>query len=359
MQNIEVLWTQLYSAVLEVIFDVDFFDRLKADPVYNTRAVVQRTGVPADTFRAWERRYGLPSPSRTPGNQRLYSEQDVALITWLRDRTCEGITISQAVLLFRQEQGRNGDRLAQVHWPSRSGQPVNGRPADAEDAVLTPFRESITEALVAFDAAMGDCLVEEALALVGVESVCQQILQPVLHQIGERWAKGEVGISAEHYASHFVSRKLGTLFNLSRPEEGRGPLVAACLEGEMHEIGLLLTSHFLSRRGYGIVYLGANLPLDDLLEAIRRVTPTMVLMSTSTDLGARRLAAASAELLRFRHGSHQDHNLAFVGFGGSVYVANPRLREDVKGMFLGTNAAEAITAVDQLFSTMPRIVSVG
>jgi DNA-binding transcriptional MerR regulator len=69
---------------------VELFSRLATRPVYNTRAVVLRTGVPADTFRAWERRYGIPSPVRTDGNQRLYSDRDVALIAWLRDQTRTG-----------------------------------------------------------------------------------------------------------------------------------------------------------------------------------------------------------------------------------------------------------------------------
>ena len=69
-------------------------------PVFNTKAVARETGVPADTFRAWERRYGMPRPQRTPGGHRLYSERDIAIIRWLRDRTDEGVNISHAVLLL-------------------------------------------------------------------------------------------------------------------------------------------------------------------------------------------------------------------------------------------------------------------
>src|SRR6476661_5141680 len=69
-------------------------------PVFNTKAVARETGVPADTFRAWERRYGMPRPQRTPGGHRLYSQRDVAIIRWLRDRTEEGVNISHAILLL-------------------------------------------------------------------------------------------------------------------------------------------------------------------------------------------------------------------------------------------------------------------
>src|SRR4029453_11707160 len=74
--------------------------QLSTSPVFNTKAVARETGVPADTFRAWERRYGVPRPQRTAGGHRLYSERDIAIIRWLRDRTDEGVNISHAVLLL-------------------------------------------------------------------------------------------------------------------------------------------------------------------------------------------------------------------------------------------------------------------
>src|SRR3954471_24902424 len=74
--------------------------QLSTAPVFNTKAVAYETGVPADTFRAWERRYGMPRPQRTAGGHRLYSERDIAIIRWLRDRTDAGVNISYAVLLL-------------------------------------------------------------------------------------------------------------------------------------------------------------------------------------------------------------------------------------------------------------------
>lgn len=336
-----------------------FFDRFKADPVYNTRAVVQCTGVPADTFRAWERRYGLPCPSRTPGNQRLYSERDVAIIDWLRNCTRDGMTISQAVHLFHQEQGLSRSHTRQAVTSLRGDHPRSGPEGQAEQATLATFRDTVAEALITFDAASAERIVEEALALCGVESVCEFLLQPVLNDIGDRWANGEVGISAEHYASHYVLRKIGALFNLSRPDEGRGPLLAACLEGELHEVGLLLTSLFMSRHGYSVVYLGANLPLEDLLGAIRRIRPQMILMSASTPMGARRLAAASAALRGQRSRADENGDRLLVGFGGQIFTAEEHLRSHVHGVFLGTSASEAVASADEMLSRAPRPTTEG
>src|ERR671916_2072121 len=85
--------------------DERFGEGYSTEARYNTKAVVRDTGVPADTFRAWERRYGTPLPHRTATGQRLYSERDIAIIRWLRDRTAAGLTVSQAVRLLVSMDG--------------------------------------------------------------------------------------------------------------------------------------------------------------------------------------------------------------------------------------------------------------
>src|SRR5690242_19197418 len=80
------------------------WDSFSDIPVFNTKAVVQQTGIPAPTLRAWERRYRLLTPERARNAYRLYSERDVALIRWLKTRVDEGIAISQAVALFRHRR---------------------------------------------------------------------------------------------------------------------------------------------------------------------------------------------------------------------------------------------------------------
>ena len=85
----------------EVEQPAGLFSRLATRPVYNTRTAVLRTGVAADTFRAWERRYGLPTPARSDRNQRLFSDREIATITWLRDQTRSGVTISRGFESFK------------------------------------------------------------------------------------------------------------------------------------------------------------------------------------------------------------------------------------------------------------------
>ncbi len=323
---------------------MELFSRLATRPVYNTRAVVLRTGVPADTFRAWERRYGIPSPARTRGNQRLYSDRDVALIAWLRDQTRSGMTISQAVELFKSRDRIDAGTAELVG----SSAPPDGESATNEDQRSSRLAILLADALVAYDAHSASRLLEEALAIVPVEEVCLNILQPALYDIGNRWQRSEILVSSEHFATSFTIRTLGTLYNLSRPEEGRGPIVAACLEGELHETGLLMTSVFLSRRGFRVVYLGSNLPVGDLVHTIEELRPQVVLLSASTPEAAVNLARSSTEIKVTCTAGGMPGDSPEIGFGGKVFCDMPFLQEGVDGIFCGQDANEAVERIERL-----------
>jgi methanogenic corrinoid protein MtbC1 len=347
------------------------FDRLRTEAVYNTRAVVQKTGVPADTFRAWERRYGLPTPCRTPGNQRLYSERDIATIGWLRDQTMDGLTISQAVALFRSEEclvnasepEPGSPFLTMFRSVGMLAKPTSFRNladnqeetdfvgADGEpQPTKRRLYELVADALMSFDDAAAEQVIEEAIAILPVDQICSQVFEPALAEVGSRWQRQEIGVGVEHFASAFVLRKIGTLFNLSQPHIGKGPVVAACVEGERHEIGLLLTALSLSKGGYRVVYLGPNLPVDDLCNAVASLNPPVVLLSASTEETALHLIS-SIQALRDRV-LHEEGGMQrpLIAYGGGVFVKNPDLRARIDADYLSCRACDANRVVDRLLA---------
>jgi MerR family transcriptional regulator, light-induced transcriptional regulator len=347
------------------------FDRLRTEAVYNTRAVVQKTGVPADTFRAWERRYGLPTPCRTPGNQRLYSEQDIATIGWLRDQTMDGLTISQAVALFRSEASleaapeSESSFLTMFRSVGMLASPASYRNlADGQeetdfvgaDGEPQPIKRSLYElvadALMRFDDAAAEQVIEEAIAILPVDQICSQVFEPALAEVGSRWQRQEIGVGVEHFASAFVLRKIGTLFNLSQPHIGKGPVVAACVEGERHEIGLLLTALSLSKGGYRVIYLGPNLPIEDLCNAVTSLNPPVVLLSASTEETAQHLIS-SIQALRDRVIHNEGGTQRpLIAYGGGVFVKNPDLRSRIDANYLSCRACDANRAVDRLLANI-------
>lgn len=348
------------------------FDRLHTEPVYNTRAVVQRTGVPADTIRAWERRYGAPAPCRTTGNQRLYSERDLALICWLRDQTRAGLTISQAVALHNS--------LCNDHAPATSDSfapmtAVVDREAFVEasqptlffDRVASPahseqtptFRSrvplarmcgEIGDALARFDDQRAERVIEELMVFTAVEEICCHILEPVLAEISRQRELGTLSAGAENFATAFILRKINVLFNISRPHTGRGPIVAAGVEGDHREIGLLVTALFLSRYGYHVIYMGPNLPPGDLIQAARLLRSPFVLLSATSESNIDTLNYTVGELASRFDREFGQANVPVVGYVGTIFAARPELRRRVEAEFLGNDAFSSVAAVDRLLS---------
>lgn len=320
-------------------------NRLRSVPEYNTRAVVQKTGVPADTFRAWERRYGLPRPTRTAGNQRLYSERDIAVIAWLREQTRDGLSISRAVAHVERALD-TGET-----FPQQNGTPPKLAPRDLPDDVghrYVVMTERLVNALLSYDAETAGQVVEEASALLPMEQICLGILQPALADIGERWSRGEIPVSVEHFASGFVLRRVGALFNASRPESGNPTVLTACAEGELHEVGLLIMSLLLSQHGFRVVHLGANVPTADLQQAVTRIKPDAILLAASTEPVARHLAGEVEDLTAWLAAYSLNGKTPLLCVGGRAFVSEPALREGLAAHYLGDDAMMALNELSRL-----------
>lgn len=303
-----------------------FFQHYSVTPLYNTKRVVHKTGVPADTFRAWERRYGVPQPYRDQRNQRLYSEQDVALICWLRDRTAEGLTASQAVALLH-----TADAVPPDYGQSRP---------------VAALQNDLLQVLLQFDATRSDRVLSEAFALYPLDIVCLDIIQPTLIELGAMWEEGGTPIVAhEHFSSSFIRRKLLTLLNTYDLPEARATIVAACVPGEQHELGLMVLALLLTRRMYRVVYLGADLPIDALRHTIADVRPHMVCISATQRPV---LEQALSQLATLR----SDAPDLLIVVGGQAIADYPPKANGVH--FLSEQDASALDAIERLVATHHR-----
>ncbi len=296
-------------------------------PLFNTKAVVQETGVTAATLRAWERRYGVPEPARTDNNYRLYSERDIALICWLRDRVEGGISISQAVELYRR---------------ARQGKPVPsemlGESRTVESGVTYDWPRSqarLIEAFKAFDEPRADHLLNQLFALYSIEDVLTEVLQPTMVEIGEQWHRGELSIPVEHFTTAYVERKLMALMN-AQPTNPNAPLIiTGCAPHEQHEIGVLLFSLFLRRNGLRVLYLGQNVPLVDLRAVLSSVRPAMLALSAATRDAAEALFPITDIIASL------PEPRPLFAYGGAAFQNLPALREQLHGLYLGGDAQRA------------------
>lgn len=302
------------------------FNQFSTAPIYNTKAVARDTTVPPDTFRAWERRYGIPRPQRTAGGHRLYSERDIAIIRWLRDRTAEGVNISHAVMLLNNVLGDEPQL-----------------PSEAESRALDRMTDELTTALTSFDSLRGERIVSEAFALYPFEQVLLELIQPTMVEVGERWHRGEINIAAEHFTTEFIRRKLAGLLNVFDNSSQRETIIVGCAPKEQHDLGVMFISLFLMRRGWHVVYLGPQMPLADLIRTVETVKADMVCLSASTaETATLMLEVAEALQERFP-------NVRF-GYGGRIFNINPELTDRMPGTFLGSDGRAIVDTVAAVLS---------
>lgn len=243
-----------------------------------TIAAVERdTGLPKDTLRVWERRYGFPAPERDAQGERMYPHEQVLRLRVLKRLLDQG---HRPGALMRM----SGDELAVLlSRPGRAGAAaaMAAAPADrrvGELAGLVAGQQ--TEALRA--------ALSQALGALGLRALVLQVLAPLTTEVGEAWARGEVSVAGEHLYAEVVQLVLRAAF-ASLPPGGRPPRVLlATLPGEQHALGLLMAQALLATEGCATVSLGTQVPVPDIAQAARSQQADVVALSLSSATQAER-----------------------------------------------------------------------
>ncbi len=255
-------------------------------PVYNIKAVSRLVGLLPVTLRAWERRYGLPTPRRGDQGYRLYSEYDLRTLRWLKSQLDAGMSISRAVE-YLAELKSNGIDPANVMVAPALDKPVSleNLAGQFKEALLTMNDQTAAEAL------------RRAFSLYPVDEVLQDLLQPSLVEVGDLWHQGRLPIAVEHFATQFCMQHLMSMLANSAPPSRPGTIVAACAPGEMHQIGILMLVVMLRWRGWDVKYLGPDLKLDRLEEALKPIRPKLLMFTATRPESARALEEQLVEAL--------------------------------------------------------------
>jgi len=237
---------------------------------HSIKTVAEITGVPRNTLLAWERRYGLVRPGRKANGYREYSDEDVSLLLSMKRLVDQGLRPSEAVEQLSAD-------------------------APARDAV-SDEREALLGALTRFDRSGA----EKIAARVTARSYAQlldELYLPLLRKLGQGWAEGRYSVTQEHFATEFVrARLLAMLLHLDFGPIG-GPLtVLGCYPGERHELGLMALGVRLAMRGDRVDYLGADVPLDDLLDTVEELEPAVVGISAIRPVDRSELADFATRL---------------------------------------------------------------
>lgn len=236
-------------------------------PRHPVRVVAQKTGLSSHVLRAWERRYGVVAPTRTAGGQRLYSDADIERLSRLRTLTAAGGSISQLAHL----------PLAQLTRMTESE--LRPSAEAATDAASARWRATALQAIEGLDGGALRHELGRAVLALGVPRFLDQVVGPVLHEVGLRWHEGRMGMAQEHLTTAVVREVLGWVRESSETKALAPTLVVATPANQLHEGGALLVAAAAAAEGWRISYLGANLPGLEIAAAAVRTGARAVALS--------------------------------------------------------------------------------
>ncbi|RIW28011.1 MerR family transcriptional regulator [Bacillus salacetis] len=281
---------------------------------YNIKAISNMLGIQPGTLRAWERRYKMIAPVRNESGHRLYSEEHLRILKWLVSKVEQGFTISQAVsLLDKQEiteemngESRTGDRLYDLS-------------------------EELLQALLQFDETKAHQIMNKAFSLYTIDKVVIDVLGSLLVKIGDLWENNEITTAHEHFASAVLRARISTLMQ-TFPHNGILPkVVAVCGPGELHELGLLIFTVYVRRKGFEVIYLGSSIREEDIEVVVDTVKPRFLFLSCTMRENIDQTLGIIDELQENKEYLH-------VGVGGLAVNSLPRhVKEKYKDHLVGSS----------------------
>ncbi len=310
-------------------------------PAFNLKVVLKETGLAADTLRAWERRYGLPAPDRTAGGHRLYSQRDIETIKWLMKRQQEGLSISHAVDMWNEQLSSGADPLAESAQKSSFSPVAMPVPYQSPDTTIDSIRAQWVQACMEFSESTSEQTLNQAFSMFPVEAVCLEVLQRGMSEIGEHWYQNRATVQQEHFASALAMRRLDALLSASPAPTRDQTVLVGCPPEEWHTFTPLLLALLLRRRGLNIIYLGANVPSEQLLDTVKNTKADLVVLVAQQLMTAATLQDAALVL---------SSKKIPVGFGGRIFSIHPDLPDSISGFFLGHTLPAAIEQIERLLS---------
>jgi DNA-binding transcriptional MerR regulator/methylmalonyl-CoA mutase cobalamin-binding subunit len=270
--------------------------------------VVKKTGLSTHTIRAWEKRYGAVSPSRTSGNQRLYSDEDIDRLLLLKFAILSGRKIGQIAQLPKDkllEYINSGPVTAYAKKKD-----INAHP---EESSLNEILKTCMNAVLRLDAKTLEDSLTRASISFGKITVIEKIVVPLLKDIGAQWHEGSLRVMNEHSATGVIRTFLGTLLlELTRPD-AYPAAVAATPVREQHEFGSLICAVAAAADGWDVKYLGPDIPAEEIVKSVQMVNARAVILSIILSGENPLIRSDLMKLSRFL----PDHITLFIGGSGS------------------------------------------
>lgn len=250
---------------------------------FRINQVAKMTGLSKEVLRTWEKRYRLLDPERGPNRYRLYKEEDVELLNYLVKEIEQGQSIGELASLGKDEI------LARMEEKKNQQSEIEPR-----DRILVELEKY----LIPLDAMSFEKRLNDLVVLLPFEEFFYRILVPLQIRVGELWFDEKLDISVEHYVTTQVKQKIHTAMNMLSISEHGPKVLISCPPWELHEIGAQIIAYFCATRKCRVIFLGANLPLANLIYFSSRIKPHAIILSFTSDISENKARAFFTKLSR-------------------------------------------------------------
>jgi MerR family transcriptional regulator, light-induced transcriptional regulator len=265
----------------------------------------------------------------------LYSDRDVAILRWIKNRIDDGISISNAANELRT-------MLQNGVWPETIPTTPNTTLLHS-DVPPDQYVHSLYDALIHHEEARVGDILREVSSIFDIQTICLNILTPALVEIGEAWYNGKIQVTTEHFASAYIRGKLLSIMQTYPTRRSAPHIMIGGAPTEQHEIGSLMMAVLLRSRSYHIEYLGPDIPLDDLADYASYEHPDMLILTATMHESALTLRTFDARLQKLQ-------KVPVFGFGGKAFNDSPELVKEIRGNYLGSTIDEGLNTIKKLLA---------
>lgn len=296
---------------------------------YSIRVVSAQTGIPAETLRVWERRYGFPRPARRPGGGRLYGDEDVARLRLIARARDAGYRPGDVIMLSDRD-------IARLLEGKSAAPPMEPLGTSAPDI------DAIVEAIGHDDVTRVRSTLRSLAVTLRPKAFVTDVAHPLAVRVGDAWESGALDVRHEHLVTALLSAQLRILLSAFEDGEDAPTVLLATLPGEAHALGLEMVALYLATQRATPRLLGADTPPEEIARAARSLDAGVVGISVST---AHEPSATKPHLERLRRGLQGTATELWVGGAGAPRIAHPAERLRVTTSWAAIDdALEAVRA---------------
>jgi len=239
---------------------------------YPIKVVSQMTGLSVFVIRAWEKRYNVVTPTRTETNRRLYSEDDIEKLRLLNDAVQKGHNIGGIAKL-------SIDELRSVLERKRDSSTIINGPSVEMYSDVNSIISNCIEAIKAYDAKTLETILLKASSKMSQPHLIENLIIPLVYKVGDMWHDGTIRVANEHLASAVIRSFLTNLIEQHILAENAPIIISATPRGQDHELGALIAAVTAAAVGWKVIYLGPNLPVEEIAAVSENLEAKVVALS--------------------------------------------------------------------------------